>query len=393
MEIYENMARFEKIKENPKDYLKIFIHMTYGLLNLRLARPFLVIANLFHICSLTLTLYKSLVTLDPKFVMKFGPAWGLEVFMLINLWLMLEKQEILKGMFTWHERIRIPYEIMDEELNKKVEMLSKIPICLVLMNYGLALLSFFFLAYSFEYFNDKSYSRVWIINELPGYYWSKIVLLYVVDFISATVMVSSPTAMIYFGTSGVFRIMLINKFVKSICSSQIPEDKRYDSELYQKLVEQKLKICVLLHDQAISDSILAANIVYAYIILFFLGSILMGVSLMMVILMAYIDEAYIVFIGANLYGICCLISGSLYITIGQILKDHSELIWYNLGQLPWYYMNKKNIKTYSIFLRKSQKPIALSTDLLEVNFLVFVRIFRALYSLAAFIMRMSPPSD
>lgn len=171
--------------------------------------------------------------------------------MLLNMYAIIDKLDEFKAFFKKYEDIRMPFEIMGGKFNRKVKILSNMAIAIVIMNYGVALLCFVLLFSSYEYLNRKSYVRLWICNNIPGKCWLKLFILCNFDFVAGSVMISSPTLMFYFGINAIFGLMSIHEFVKDICSSKIPRAEWYTSELYQNLVEQKLKICVMMHDQTL----------------------------------------------------------------------------------------------------------------------------------------------
>ncbi|KAK9882247.1 hypothetical protein WA026_019763 [Henosepilachna vigintioctopunctata] len=77
----------------------------------------------------------------------------------------------------------------------------------------------------------------------------------------------------------------------------------------------------------------------------------------------------------------------LYAFNGQMLKDESEELRRELLNLPWYNINKQNKSLYTIFLIRSEKPISFDTSLVQMDYLLMVRIFRALYSLSTIVSR------
>lgn len=58
----------------------------------------------------------------------------------------------------------------------------------------------------------------------------------------------------------------------------------------------------------------------------------------------------------------------------------SEYTRYLLIQIPWYYMNESNRKLYSVFLLKTGKPLNIQTNVLEVNYLLVVRVSKNISS-------------
>ncbi|KAK9882250.1 hypothetical protein WA026_019766 [Henosepilachna vigintioctopunctata] len=85
--------------------------------------------------------------------------------------------------------------------------------------------------------------------------------------------------------------------------------------------------------------------------------------------------------------VSALLTTCLYAFIGQMLKDESENLHRALINLPWYNMNKQNKIMYTIFLIRSEKAISLDIQLIQMDYLLLVRIFRALYSISTLVTR------
>ncbi|XP_045474693.1 uncharacterized protein LOC123680703 [Harmonia axyridis] len=238
---------------------------------------------------------------------------------------------------------------------------------------------------------EMIYMRAWICQQFSTTTcWTSGYLLSLLEFPVVCSIVTIPFIMVYYEVIDIVHVNYLNELVKQICSSHLPEKQLYHSEIFQRKVAQKMKICIMIHNILIQLSSDGTIMIYVPTVLICIGSIVMGSSMLLFILSYDFNQLnYFVigiFSGTVNYFICVW----LYIHFSQLLKNESENTYFLLTQLPWYYMNKGNLKTFSIILRQSERPISCAIDLFEVNYLLLVRIFKALYSVAAIIVRFQP---
>ncbi|XP_045474906.1 uncharacterized protein LOC123680833 [Harmonia axyridis] len=383
MKIYEVLANFQKYRNKYKDPLILLLYVTLEPMKFKIILLVLHYVTFQFSFALCLTIYRMLSTFDKEILLKHGSFGGIEIFVLINLWTVLLKYKDIMWFSDTFQSIGIPLnaEVIGEKKYNK--LCSKIFVLrlIVLINYGLALLAALGFTLSPEYFNKRTYLAVWIRENFPNYSEYILTLIHMSNFPVALVLSALAIAMSYFGYSAVFQLIFINEAVKGICYSTIPLHQRYSSQLYQTSVRTRLKISIMLHTLGIQTSLTAMKIIYFPLIAFSLGAVVLGGSLLLEFFTNDSTQMTNQYYGIICFALAGTISSALYVSSGQNVKNESERTLYLLNQLPWYYMNKENIKIYSIFTKRAERPISMSNSLLEINFLLLVRITEILWVL------------
>ncbi|XP_044755126.1 uncharacterized protein LOC123314078 [Coccinella septempunctata] len=337
--------------------------------------------------ALCLTIYRMITTFDKAILLRHGSFGGIEIFVLINLWTVLLKYKEIMSFSDVFQLLRCPVneKIIGAEKYREVRWTVFFLKFIVLVDYGLALIAAFGFTLSPEYFNTRTYLAVWLRENFPEYSERILFVIHMSNFPVALVLCALSIAMSYFGYNAVLLLIFMNQAVAGICSSSIQPSERVSSGLYQRSIKAKLKVCIMLHILAIRMSHKAAEIIYVPMIAFSVGGVILGGSLLLEFFTNDSSEMSNQYLGIICFTLAGTISSSLYVSSGQHLKNESERTLYLLNQLPWYYMNKENKQIFSIFSKMAEKPISMSTSLLEINFLLLVRIFKAIYSIAALI--------
>ncbi|KAK9881820.1 hypothetical protein WA026_017332 [Henosepilachna vigintioctopunctata] len=389
MVLYEKLSNIKEFRRNMKDELALLLHLTINLLQMRFVHSIFIYVACQYAFGLCLTIHHLLSTFDKRNLLKYGSFVGIDIFVLINLWTVIVKyNEItwfihtLRGMV-----IPIDKDIVGEIKYKRIMFTRMLVKFIVLVDYGLALAAALGIFLSPEYFNSKNYLPVWIRKNFINYSEYILFFIHLTIFPVALALVSLSIALMYCVLTSVSQLTLINIVIKGICHSSIHPDERYDSELFQSIVLQKLKICVMIHQICIRMSLYGAEILYSSIISFSTGAVILGGSLLVEF---YTNDPYQgnhEYFAIVCFALSGLLTASLYVTSGQLLKDQSEKIYDLLVSLPWYYMNEENKRIYSIFLRRAFIPISLTNNLIEINLVLLVRIVKSIYSIAALLFQ------
>ncbi|KAL3270039.1 hypothetical protein HHI36_009095 [Cryptolaemus montrouzieri] len=326
-------------------------------------------------------------------------------------------------------------------------LIVKLVTCL---NILLSVVASFGFILSPDYFNRKTYLAVWIIKTFPEYSKYMLFVVSLTSFPVAIVLAGSPIAWAYAGTQGWCQLMVLNEAVEIICVTKCtPKNLRRDSKIYQEVVKEKLILCIFIHQMFTSENrileigmdLLEKNwentamdkeIPYKNFRINFQESV-EKISLLRekscVMQKGWFDneikdaqkemdklyktfkftngetdfdnyrrqpnknqgsslgDEYMMYLGILCFALAGGISSTIYVFVGQLVKDESEKLHYLLLQVPWYYMNIENRRMYLLFLRKSENPLTLSSSLVVIDFLLLVRIVKALYSMAALLAR------
>ncbi|XP_044755172.1 uncharacterized protein LOC123314118 [Coccinella septempunctata] len=338
-----------------------------------------------------MTIHQLLSSFDYESLLKYGAFLGVQIFLTENLWILLVTYDEVYKYGKKVEQITFAFELSDSKLLSEVEGMVAVIKFVTCINYLLGICTSLTLLCSQDILKDIIYLRVWICQNFSATTCSIVgysISLLDIPIICSTV--SMPFLLVYFEIVDIVHVKYLNELIKTICESSLLEEELYNSELFQRIVSQKLKICIMMHEKLINVSLLGTEMIYIPVLLVALGSLILGSSMLLFILALDFEEMNVFLIGIFSGTVNYLICVWLYIYFSQLLKNESEHSYYLLTQLPWYYMNKNNRQMFSVLLRKAEKPISCQTNILEVNFLLVVRIFKSLYSVAAIITRFQP---
>ncbi|XP_045473732.1 uncharacterized protein LOC123680091 isoform X3 [Harmonia axyridis] len=334
----------------------------------------------------SLTIYHLLDKFDQQTLMKHGSFCGIQIFVLINLGSIVFMADAFYEYLQNYKKGLIPLELLNENTLKQIVLLGNITKLICTVNMVLATAAALGFIAAPEYFNEKTYLSVWIQEQFPNYSNFMLPVVHWTSLPVALVMAGSSVAWAYAGMNAIFQIQILKEMINTVPKTTLPQKLRRDSQLYQAIVRQKLIICVMAHGIMVRFQNIACELLEPPLMMFSMGSVILGGSLMLEYLSNQeqnLGDQYAMYIGILCFALAGMISAVLYLIIGQAVKDESEGCNYLLRQLPWYDMNQENRKIFSIFLLKTEKPIALANSLVQVDYFLLMRICKALYSLAA----------
>ncbi|KAK9881822.1 hypothetical protein WA026_017334 [Henosepilachna vigintioctopunctata] len=375
MIMYKKCANMKEFRRNMKDELKLLLYLTLYPMKFKPIFLYIIYVACQFSFALCLTTYRLLSTFDKNLLLKHGSFGGIEIFVLINLWTVLFKFRKMTWFINLLNDIFIPIDedILGKQKYKNIMYNIKFVKIISVLNYSLAIGAAFGFTLSPEYFNTRTYLAIWIRENFENHSEYLLFFIHMSNFPVALVLVSLCIVMTYSGTRAIFQLIVINKGIEGICDSHIHPNRRYNSKIYQAMVRQKLKMCVMMHEICIRISLIGAEIIYVPIVLFSVGGVILGGSLLLEFFTNDPTEMSNQYFGIICFSLAGLISATLYVSSGQLLKDESEKTYNLLVHLPWYYMNKENKQIYSIFLQRAATPISMTNNLIEINFLLLVR--------------------
>ncbi|XP_044754546.1 uncharacterized protein LOC123313644 [Coccinella septempunctata] len=417
--IYGKMATLGERKKRCKDRLRPLIRYTFQTLTYR---PvwfcfFYVFCQYFFATSLTI--FHLLRKFDQETLLKHGSFCGIQIFVLINLGPMIFMVDDLLGFLKRYGDATLPVDMLNDKLLVQIYFLIKIIKAISVINICLAIVAAAGFIAAPEYFDEKTYLCVWIQETFPDY---SVWMLRVVHWTSLPVALALAGCSIgwaYGGFISICQILMLHEMIASISNSSLPQKLRRDSRLYQEAVRQKMVMSIMTHEYTVRFQSLASEIIEIPILMVSVGSLILGGSLMIEFFSNQdqnFGDQYELFVGIFCFTVAGVISANTYLITGQVIKDESETCNYKLCQLPWYDMDKDNKKIYSIFLDRSQKNLAIQNSLVQVDFVLLVRvgvliylvacmnsslfkllfvfqICKGLYSLAAVLAQFAAPDD
>ncbi|XP_044754660.1 uncharacterized protein LOC123313736 isoform X2 [Coccinella septempunctata] len=366
--------------------MDLLIRLTFEMLTFSPIKMIIIYVFCQYSFATLLTIYHLLDRFDTKTLLKHGSFCGIQIFVLINLGSIIFMADTLFKLLKKYKIGILPLELLNDEIFRKTLLLGNMVKIVCLLNFLFAIIATLGFIAAPEYFNEKTYLSVWIQETFPDY--SNLMLL-VVHWSSlpvALVMVGSSIGWAYAGTTAIFQIYVLREFIAAIPKTNFPRKMRLDSKVYQESIKQKFIIAIMVYEFAVSFVSTACDILEPAMIMFSLGSVILGGSLMIEFFSNQeqnFGDQYAIYVGIFFFALAGIISGNLYLLIGQGMKDASEGCNYIMRQFPWYYMNEENKQIYSIFLHRTEKPLCLSCSLMQVDYFLLVRIVKSLYSLAA----------
>ncbi|XP_044755191.1 uncharacterized protein LOC123314135 [Coccinella septempunctata] len=270
----------------------------------------------------------------------------------------------------------LPIELLNEETFKRAVLMGNIVKIVCSLNFLFATIAALGFITAPEYFNEKTYLSVWIQETFPDYSNLMLLVVHWTSLPVALVMVGSSIGWAYAGTTAIFQIHILREFIGAIAKTSFPRKMRRESKLYQESVKQRMIIAITAYEVAVGFLNLANDILEPPVIMFSIGSVILGGSLMIEFLSNQeqnFGDQYAIYVGIFFFALAGIISGNLYILIGQAMKDESEGCNYIMRQFPWYYLNKENKQIYSIFLRRTEKPLCISCSLVQIDYFLLMR--------------------
>ncbi|XP_045473987.1 uncharacterized protein LOC123680238 [Harmonia axyridis] len=388
--IYGKMATLGDRKKKSKDRLKPLLDFTIEKFSLLPVRICLFYVFCQYSFATFLTFYHLLETFDPQELLKHGSFCGIQIFIQMNLWTVIFLSEEFNLFLRRYADNMIPIEMLNRKTFDKVLLAVRILKLIAAIDMALAIIASAGFIAAPEYFDERTYLCVWIEKTFPNH---KKFMLEVVHWTSlpvALILAGCSVGFAYYSCTSIFQILVIHELITSISNSALPQELRRDSKLYQEAVKQKLVISIMAHECTVRFQSIASDLLEIPMMLLAVGSTILGGSLMIEFLRGQdydIGDHFEVYIGILCFIIAGVISANTYLIIGQAIKDVSQGCYDKLCELPWYDMNRENKQIYSIFLFRSQKNLAISNSLVQIDYVLLVKIVKSLYSLAAVLTR------
>ncbi|XP_045473731.1 uncharacterized protein LOC123680091 isoform X2 [Harmonia axyridis] len=375
--IYKRLVKLRETKKIANDRLRLLIRLTFDVMNF----PPVKLCIFYVFCqygfATSLTIYHLLDKFDQQTLMKHGSFCGIQIFVLINLGSIVFMADAFYEYLQNYKKGLIPLELLNENTLKQIVLLGNITKLICTVNMVLATAAALGFIAAPEYFNEKTYLSVWIQEQFPNYSNFMLPVVHWTSLPVALVMAGSSVAWAYAGMNAIFQIQILKEMINTVPKTTLPQKLRRDSQLYQAIVRQKLIICVMAHGIMVRFQNIACELLEPPLMMFSMGSVILGGSLMLEYLSNQeqnLGDQYAMYIGILCFALAGMISAVLYLIIGQAVKDESEGCNYLLRQLPWYDMNQENRKIFSIFLLKTEKPIALANSLVQVDYFLLMRV-------------------
>ncbi|KAK9881821.1 hypothetical protein WA026_017333 [Henosepilachna vigintioctopunctata] len=217
--------------------------------------------------------------------------------------------------------IPIDKDILGEKKYKSIMCICMMLKISALVNYALAISAAFGIFISPEYYNSRIYLSFWIRKNFKNYSEYILFFMHMSNFPVAVALISLSIAMSYCSARAVFQFIIVNKVIEGICDSTLHPTERYDSKIYQAVVLQKLKICIMTHQLSIRLSLLGAEIMYTSMISISAGGVILGGSLLLEFFTHDISELSNESFAIVCFSLAGFVTSSMYGFAGQFLKD------------------------------------------------------------------------
>lgn len=169
-----------------------------------------------------------------------------------NLWILFRTYDQI---FIFGKEIydtTFAFELVDSEALTEFSRMVTIVKLVTCINYFLAVCTSVGLGASQDILNEKIYSRVWTCQNFSATTCS--IAGYLQSCLDVPVIMSTvsiPFIMVYYEILAIVHVDYMNEAVKTVCKTCLPEKELYTSEIFQRIVCNKLKICIMMHEKLI----------------------------------------------------------------------------------------------------------------------------------------------